>query len=108
MPIWARPRTEAASRLKRTRSTLGRSGFQSVADVLKCALEPLLDDPIQAFRDERADEGGRRHVSDSELDLDALPRVGEREASLLFDQPRLRHPADLVRPAPAVEPQDVP
>src|SRR4029077_17714532 len=100
MPIWARPRTEAASRLKRTRSTLGRSGFQGVADVLKRALEPLLDDPIQAFRDQRADEGRRRHVGDSELTGAAPPRLGEREAPLLFDQPRLRPPADLVRPTP--------
>src|SRR5713226_7517295 len=106
MPIWARPRIEAASRLKRTRSTLGRRGFQGVPDMLQRSLEPLPDDPIEAPRDERADDGGRGHIRDSELDPDTLGGLGEREASLLPDQPRLRRPADLVRPAPAVQAQN--
>src|SRR5712691_10141625 len=105
MPIWARPRIASASRLKRTTPTLGRSRFEGVPDAVHRALQPLLDQRLQAPGHQRARHRGRRHVRDAQLHAHPIRHLGERESALLLDEPGLRLPADLVRAAPAVQPQ---
>src|SRR2546422_2177117 len=101
IPICARPRMPWASRLKRTLRTLGRRAFQGATNVLQRLLEPLPDHPIEPAGERGPDHRSRRYVCDTKLDPNALRRLGEREAALLLDEPRLRIPSNLLRPAPA-------
>src|SRR5205814_479408 len=86
-----------------------RGSKTSSAPRSSTACEPPSDHPLQAARDRGSDHRRRRFVGDAEPDFYAPGRdLCESEPALLFDQPGLRDPADLVRPPPTVQPEHVP
>src|SRR5207253_10994628 len=82
-------------------------GSQCFLDLLEGPLQAPSQHAVRASRDRGADHRGRRFVGDAKLDPDAVPPLGEGEPALLLDEARLRGPADLASPPPAVEAEDV-
>src|SRR5437763_15447166 len=72
---------------------------------LQGRLQPAPDQRVGAARDQVAQGRAGRVVSDPELDLGPTAPRFETPAPGLFDQPRLRAPAQLLGLIPAVEDQ---